>query len=455
MQLEPELGLHPDAAKNFDEKAKELTSRLIPFDPSQQGEPPFKPELFPVATITEDEMIGGIQILSRGELYGKISEMYFPRGDQFVGLAGESFMALQTLAEAVQKTRSFRQHVSQEFVLKKTLQWLRGRLEQTTDTTFSDYIVEEARHSVAPTEIWIPLFGFHVQSELPVGRVTIRTITKQMLDQAEEERKSADAQNAETVAQLFQKWRRELQAAPAATINLVAEPIRAHEIAFEEAEKSVSALRFFDPAICLPELRSYWAMLGLERRATATYLTVRDGKILTRTDNALLKGRPGALLDHAAITTIRASGLDTVGGILAKREGDRDDFETVLLGAILLYSKNALAEDVSDRLVYILAALELVLLRDGSEAIEKNLGERMAFLIGTTTADRQAVVKNTSETYALRSAFVHHGQSIKDLRTVAKFMRNAWACVSALISRVGIARSKQQLIDALEERKMS
>jgi hypothetical protein len=453
--MESNLNLHPDAVKNFDQKAEELLSRLTPLAHEQEDEPPFKPDIFLAANITEKDMAGGIDILSRGKYYGHINESYFQHGDQFIGLAGADFRILQTLVESVQKTSSFRDHVSQDFILKKSLQWLRARHEETTNANFTGYIIEEARRSVAPVEIWIPIFGFYVQSDFPIGKVTIRTITKQMLDQMEEERKPVDPQASGLVEQVLKKRRKELQAAPAATISLLAEPIRAHEIAFEEAEKSLAVLRFFDPANYLPQVRSYWALLGLEKRATSTHLIVRNGRIVTRTDSALLKGRPGALLDGAAISTIRATGLDALGKILLKPEGDRDDFEAQLLGSILLYSKNALADDPSDRLIYIFAALESMLLKDRNEPIDKNVGERMAFLVGKTTAERQAVVRNTTETYRLRSSFLHHGQSIKELEIVAEFMRNAWSCFAALIRQVGTFRSRLQLIDALEERKMA
>lgn len=275
-----------------------------------------------------------------------------------------------------------------------------------------------------------------------------------MLDEREEQFRSVDPQVGDQVEQVFRKWRKELQAAPA-TISLLAEPIRAREIAFEEAEKSIALLRFFDPANCFPKVRSYWALLGLEKLYKSTDLIVRNEKILSRSDSALIKGAPSALLDNSAISSIRASGLDTLGQILAKPEAERDDFETQLLGAILLYSKNTLADDPSDRLVYILAALESMLLKDGNEPIEKNLGERMAFLIGQTIEARRAVVRNTAETYRHRSSFVHHGQLIKELEAVAEFMRNSWMCFSALVRHVGTYQSKSQLIDALEQRKMS
>ena len=57
---------------------------------------------------------------------------------------------------------------------------------------------------------------------------------------------------------------------------------------------------------------------------------------------------------------------------------------------------------MADKLVYILASLESILLKNDSEPIQKNLGERMAFLIGPTVEARKTIIANVVETYARR-----------------------------------------------------
>ncbi len=53
-----------------------------------------------------------------------------------------------------------------------------------------------------------------------------------------------------------------MQGFAAATIKLFAEPRRASEIAFEEADRVVSLLRFFSPATHIPEVFSYCTLQG-------------------------------------------------------------------------------------------------------------------------------------------------------------------------------------------------
>jgi hypothetical protein len=126
-----------------------------------------------------------------------------------------------------------------------------------------------------------------------------------------------------------------------------------------------------------------------------------------------------------------------------------------LYDALILYSRQTIAVEVSDKLVFTLSALESMLLRDGNEPIQKNLGERMAFLIGQTAQERKDIVKNIEEVYRIRSAFVHHGQTSRHVQTVDHFLVNAWTTFSRLMDLSIKYRTKAALIGALEDLKMS
>jgi hypothetical protein len=131
------------------------------------------------------------------------------------------------------------------------------------------------------------------------------------------------------------------------------------------------------------------------------------------------------------------------------------EFCRVLYDALILYSRQTLAVDVSDKLVFTLSALESMLLRDGNEPIQKNLGERMAFLIGQSPQARKDIVKNIEAVYRIRSAFVHHGQTARHVETVDRFLINAWTTFSRLMDLSVKYKAKAALIGALEDLKMS
>jgi hypothetical protein len=144
-------------------------------------------------------------------------------------------------------------------------------------------------------------------------------------------------------------------------------------------------------------------------------------------------------------------GLD----LLAK--STNTEFRKSLYDALILYSRQSQADELSDKLVFAISALESVLLRDSNKPIQKNLGERMAFLIGTSVNERRDIIKNLEEIYKIRSAFVHHGQQPRHIEALDRFLANTWTTFLRLL---GIAQSDQyktkaSLIAYLEELKLS
>lgn len=82
---------------------------------------------------------------------------------------------------------------------------------------------------------------------------------------------------------------------------------------------------------------------------------------------------------------------------------------------------------LSSKLVAVLVALESMLLNDGSEPIQQNLSERIAFLFGPEK--RSGIKKSVIRAYSLRSKFIHHGHIIgtDEIDTLREFLLNVWA----------------------------
>lgn len=229
-----------------------------------------------------------------------------------------------------------------------------------------------------------------------------------------------------------------------------AEQCKAIEIAHSKAEIATSLLRFLSPANLTSELVCYCAPLGRQRRETATEILMSNGKIERIGERVIDQGPSGWNVDEAR--ALMPGFLEALHNLASNTA---TDFRRAVFDAMLVYSRNSVSSEVSDKLVFVLAALESILLRSSSEPIQKNLGERMAFLIGQSLPERKAILKNVEDTYRVRSGFIHHGNAVEDTEVVNEFLVYAWTSLANLLGAIDKYKSTAELTSALEDRKMS
>jgi hypothetical protein len=446
------LSLHPDAARNFDEKAEGLLPLIRVIPPAGGDEAAFRPDFHVRAQITERDIIGEVEaafIDYRGRECGRT----FVHDGKTLGLVGQGYKDLEALAARVQQSSDIRPYVSTRCLTNAAFHWARERYRGSTNDRFTAYVLRECAALVKDSEIWTPLYQVYIQSELSVGRIRFKTLTREMLDDYSRGALSTlPRENQAAFQAQFDRTRSRFQGCAAATVTVTAEPLRAQEVAGEETEYSVAALRFFHFANMTPYARSYCTPAGRENLPTTTTLTLQSGTIQQWEDRAFPAGDSSWALSKEEISELRNAGLDGLSQLLTKDE--RSPFENDLLDAILIYSRNSLLNDAASRLIHILAAVESLLLRDSNEPVVKNVSERLAFVVGVTLQERIAVRNNAAQVYGLRSAFLHHGRAPREMDPLELFMRHVWRGFVALIHDMDKFRTKQDLIEALERRKM-
>ena len=243
--------------------------------------------------------------------------------------------------------------------------------------------------------------------------------------------------------------RSKLQGTLAACVNITAERKAAQYVARLKVDHAVALLRFLSPVNQAVGMQSYCLPLGREKIEISTELFVTENK-MRYNETVLERGPIGWDIDAD-----RTQFPDLLSLLHNLASNSGTEFRQLLYDALLLYSRSSVVADVADKLVFILVSLESMLLKDSNEPIAKNIGERMAFLIGESVEERKKIVKNVDQTYRIRSEFIHHGDSPADLETVAEFFRNAGACFFTLLHSMNCGSTKADLIDYLEERKLS
>ncbi len=462
--MKPEL--HPDAAKNFNEKAQGLLAEVTPEIEQGPAEPPthiFRPGGHIGQEFTDKDIID-FKITGQTNQLNRTTARYFQHEGRRFGFEDEKYEELARLSESIQRTKALRDVVSTKWVEDVILDWMKKKYAGAVAPALTDYLVERCEEDVKEHEIWFPVSNLSVENDLSFGNVIFKTISKEMLDSLEEGAQKAKEQGVkagrgeEYAAQVdyyIYRKRQELQGLAASTITVHAEPRRALEVALRESERAVAALGIYQvAATTMPEVTSYCALLGRENLEEIRHLEVESGRILSDSHQDI--GKPVLhwhLSDEDVSEYKRSLGFDNVSELLALER--RTGFQETLLGALLLYSRSTREKDLAGRLVYMLAAMESVLLRNDTEPIQQNVGERMAFIIANTEEKRRAAIRNLKGAYMPRSRFVHHGHTIDELETVRAFMLDAWVLFLELAKTSRGFDTKEQLIDHLEAMKLT
>ncbi len=154
--------------------------------------------------------------------------------------------------------------VSVSFIKNSIFDWMRGKYLNEFSCPIIEYISRICEKKVTESEIWIPLAYTYIQSEVKIGKIILKTITKEMLNEWIDRWDMVNGIKKKAKSEFMEEYQEKLQGLAAATISLYAEPQRANEIAIEEAEKAASILRIFSPGVFHPKVISCCTLIGNE-----------------------------------------------------------------------------------------------------------------------------------------------------------------------------------------------
>lgn len=445
------FNIHPDASANFNQKAEEA---LRLFDVSETS---IKSSSFPSQRFTHDFFeIKDVEELAELDFRGEEVGRYFECNGHRIGLKGEDYKAFEKLCNLIYNIPAIKEIISLKVVKNEVFNWMKYRHNKETSQSLIEYILPKFESVIEEMEIWVPIFGTEIESAFSVGRVLFQPITTVLMDKWYSA--IINGRTKEEINELsdyFRQERKQVQGLAAGTISFKADPIRAGDLAISEVERMLNINRFFESSNFHPELSSHCTIIGKENLQKIKYYTVKSGKLISSPEFLLNKTSPAWRIDNHLLATIKESGLDRINGMLNSNK--MTPYQTILIDTLQIYSRSGLAKLYSDKLVYLLVALETLLLRNGSESIQQNVGERLAFALAKAPAERKKIAKNFKDVYNLRSKFIHHGNDIEieQLDILLEFMMNTWNFLRLAIINADIFRTKEDMIDALENIKYS
>ena len=427
--------------------------------PSGSG---FSPDLHVSGAITESDFIGEPRI-GKSDLFGNIVSQEWRDKNEKHEIYPELYIEIKILAGQLLKHKEIGPFISIGMTEQIICDWVRQYHSKKTKHSFFDFFRAEAKSMVRGIQIWTPIHGLCIEKPFRVGHVAFVPIYKKLIDDwkiewakkinglpiSEEEKKS----RIDGINEYMEDKIRKMQGYTAAVMTLNAEPDKANDVLLREANKALSLVRIFTEASLIPQATSPYVLWGIGHLDKSFTFIVKDRSIDMITDSIIWPTHIPPSLISDIIDEAFKIGLGRLHEILIS--DNRSDLEDYVLEACLLYSRCTIAKEPADKLIYLMVSLESILIKDSNEPISQNLSDRMAFLFDETPKRRKYIAKVIREAYKLRSKFMHHGDSIESMDSLKEIMNLAWHAIRVLIALTGEMKTREELFDWLENRRLS
>lgn len=451
MKFELELTL----AQEINDAAETLTSSL-----QQEPENPldvsnaFRPNhLQSIANLVEPEIPSGPLQVTIGVTGAEVAR-FFPHFNPPVGLFDQNHSDFITLCQRLQQTDAVQPYVSLTYVVEVLFEWMRLRRQGTAATSLSPYFASRCRKDIVSQEVWLPIVGVDIQQEIDFGRVVLKKPAQTTWQQWVAEWNVRKPAELSYIRQFFADM--ESEQVVVASQVVTGEPIRAVEIAQDWTQSALEILSYFAPSNFEPLMLIISAVSGNEIIERPRHMIVKDELLVSAgTTLVNLRSPHPWLIKSSFLKNMKEKGFDTLVRLMNQDDEKRSDFQNDILRAVAMFSRSALAQNLNDKLLYAVLALEFILLKNEGEPLQKYIGERMAYLIGPSWEARRSIIDDYKLAYALRSGAVHHGQIVTDDAVLKRFLPNAWHTLNRLISDADKFPTKQDMIDFIDDIKFS
>ena len=435
-----------DAKDHFNEQALLLLQFLTSTVHINNTNHSFSPNIHNKVVVSMKDIVG----ITKMHQYDEINEVaiYYLEGNRKYGFENEGYGKLHKLALGISNISSIKTYTNYEYIKTVIFNWVIDKYYNKTTLTLTDFISEACNRDVQDHEIWMPIAGLYIEKEFNIGNVKYLPINKDIIDNWYLESKD------QTNKDIFDKRYRQFQGLTAASFSIYAEKMKAIELAISEIEISLGVLRVYCPANTSCTMISHCQLYGRDNLDSIISIGIENHRLKWFIDEGERFIRNHRwILDSNKIETLKKIGIDKISKILNK--DNKNNFQENLINAIFLYSKSSLMRDLSDKLIYILASLEKILLKNSNEPVSQNISERLAFTLYKESQQRKNVIELTKNIYNLRSRFLHHGKQIDDIHNMNLFMNHVFDFYLHLIRLCDKYDCKNQFIEEIDNIKYS
>lgn len=447
------LNIHASAADNFNKKAGEFVKLVKEFAPDPAQQSSFPSDLHIAATLTEKDLIGEIEVAST-DYRGKTISRFFYIDKRKFGLDEGDYKRLVKLAEQIQMLPSIRKKLSTAFIEKSIFVWIKSEYQNTgTPKSFMECLETEAKQVVVPLEYWIPIANLEVEVPFSISKSEIRPFSKSLIDKWINNIAALKLKHQETILKHFEQIRKDYQGLAAVHTVIEAEPEYAYECVIGEAHRITSILGIFSDATLIPDIKCVSCIKGSENIGKATAFFESDkGNMQMKSTILDISSAKYWRLSQNEIREIKKAGLDKISTLMSAET--LNEFEKSVLNSVFIYSKSAFTADPVEKVVYMLSALESILLKNENEPIQHNLAERLAVFTAQELNKRKSIISTVKSAYGVRSRYLHHGHTSSELELISEFMMCTWGFFVQLIANAERFSSKEKFVSAIDDHKL-
>lgn len=408
----------------------------------------FPSEVHTSHSITKKQIVGDIAT-GTVDYMGNIVSRFFDFNGQYYGLDVEAYSSVKVLANKIIAIKEINNLLCVEFIENVLFNWLKQKfLDIKTNLKFVDSLYIESERSIKKRTIWIPIANVEVLVPFQVADTEIRSITPEQIEKWKKksiQNRGKDDFKESEINLIFDDLKVKVQGYAAVVVSTHAEYGLAKKSAIKKAQQVASILGMYTGATRYLYAKCSCRIKGTEH-VEKCMLYSEDKFHIAQAREIIDKtaSMPWQLTTRA-IRNLRKHSLDTISALLVKEH--LTDFQASVLNFTILYSKSAYTGDPLEKLVFILSALESLLLKKNKKQyIKQVLANRISTFLTSDSEKREEIRENVREVYKIRSKYLHHGLNAPYLKQVEIFMNHIWLFFSFLIKQVQIHETKHEFL---------
>lgn len=443
--------LHEKAIENINDSANSLIDMLTEMKLPSTQQSSVGTDLYSSATI-KNENILDMKYSLNNMLGEEVCRFFFKDGAPY-GLVDENYQKYCIVAQKIYKHKSISDLLSLQYIKERLFTWIEKKVTTSENTDFYDYLSNVCKVDVADQEVIIPVPFTLSNKNFQFGKITFKTVTEKMIDdwikQANENNTEVDEGHSQRINQLKVMIQKSIQGYLAGHYICKAEKQRAQEMAYEEFSKTLCFLRLLGPANFHYKVNCATHEYGKNFSLEIIYLVINKENGKADYNTQILNSNMLWNIDEKIIEYISSGPFLKVHNLLLS--DSLSEYKSKLQSAIMIYSKSVISHEIYDKILYILVAIETMLLKTDTEPIQQNIGQRLSFLVGNNLDERKKIIKTIKDIYSIRSKYIHHGIiDFEDDELMRNFMNYAWIGFSRMLDNMDKFSTKMEFVEYLD-----